>query len=227
MFLGPERDAGTEGWAVKFTWDLELQDDGTVMVRHPFWQYYQRPGYPHPVEWPLATFKTDLQAAHTARLAEYGGRIGEDKDWPMLVTGATSLNAFHIEAGNTTHANGPPEPPPPVHCGLVYNNANLLADCETLLEARDALRGTGTLNWSVDTAIGSWDGVTVDGTPQRVTKLELANKSLTGTIPSVLTKLKLTTLKLAGNSLTGCIPPALREVTTNDLASLNLPDCPE
>ncbi len=35
----------------------------------------------------------------------------------------------------------------------------------------------------------------------------------------------LETLRLSGNSLTGCIPVALKDVPTNDLASLGLPDC--
>ena len=37
--------------------------------------------------------------------------------------------------------------------------------CEALLAARDTLAGSRTLNWSGSTAIGSWDGVTVDGSP--------------------------------------------------------------
>ena len=36
-----------------------------------------------------------------------------------------------------------------------------MTDCEALLAARDTLAGSGTLNWSGSTAIGSWDGVTV------------------------------------------------------------------
>ena len=38
---------------------------------------------------------------------------------------------------------------------------DLVGDCEALLNLRDTLAGTATLNWSVDTAITSWDGVTV------------------------------------------------------------------
>ena len=47
--------------------------------------------------------------------------------------------------------------------GAVTNassNPGLVSDCETLLEARDTLVGTGTsLNWSPNTPITSWDGV--------------------------------------------------------------------
>ena len=130
------------------------------------------------------------------------------------------------------------------------DNYGLTQDCMVLLVAKDTLRGTGTLNWSVDTAISSWDGVTTSGTPSRVTKVELDNESLTesihaglgtlfelthldlsdnsltGDIPAELGWLSnLTEIRLSGNSLTGCIPLALKDVATNDLSSLNLLYC--
>ena len=130
------------------------------------------------------------------------------------------------------------------------DNPALMRDCVELLGLKNTLRGTATLNWSVDTSITSWDGVTMEGTPSRVTKLLLSSESLTGIIPSSLysldelTHLKLSSnsltgeipeqigqlsnleeLRLSGNSLTGCIPLSLKDVTTNDLSSLNLLYC--
>ena len=124
-------------------------------------------------------------------------------------------------------------------------------DCIALLEGKDELAGTATLDWSVDSAITGWEGVTVAGTPSRVTKLLLSSKSLSGTIPAELgglvelTHLNLSSnsltgeipselgelsnlqeIRLSGNSLTGGIPVALEDVPTNDLSSLNLPYCP-
>ena len=126
----------------------------------------------------------------------------------------------------------------------------LVEDCAALLAMRDALAGTATLNWAAGTPMSSWEGVTVAGTPQRVTKLNLASSSLTGELPrrlgdlTALTQLRLngnqltghvpwaltqlpslTHLYLAGNPLTGCIPPALRTVTNNDMTLLALADC--
>ena len=49
------------------------------------------------------------------------------------------------------------------------NNPGLVEDCETLLGLKAELAGTATLNWSATTAIASWDGVSVSGTPLRVT----------------------------------------------------------
>ncbi len=126
-----------------------------------------------------------------------------------------------------------------------------MLDCVALLAAKDTLAGTVTLDWGVDSAITGWEGVTVAGTPSRVTKLLLSNESLSGSIPaelgdlSGLTHLDLSSnsltgeiprelgglpnlqeIRLFGNSLTGCIPAPLRHVPTNDLSTLNLPYCP-
>ena len=130
------------------------------------------------------------------------------------------------------------------------DNPGLMRDCIHLLTAKDTLGGAAVLNWSLDTPITSWDGVTMEGTPQRITGLLLPNKSLTGRIPfdlwrlSGLTRLDLSRnaltgeiprgfaqlsnlqeIRLSGNALTGCILPALRDVAVNDLSALNLPDC--
>ena len=129
-------------------------------------------------------------------------------------------------------------------------NVDLVEDCATLLGLRETLAGTGTLNWTAGRPMMDWGGITIEGTPQRVTKLELANSGLTGAlsgllgdlteltelrlsgntltgrVPSKLQQLTaLTHLYLADNSLTGCVPPSLRNVSNNDLASLGLPDC--
>ena len=42
--------------------------------------------------------------------------------------------------------------------------------------------GDATLNWSVDVPIADWDGVTVSGSPERVTELDLSSKGLNGEI---------------------------------------------
>ena len=89
-------------------------------------------------------------------------------------------------------------------------NPDLVADCQALLAMRDALAGTATLNWSSGTAMSSWDGVTLGGTPQRVTQLSLASRNLTGEMSGLLGNLTgLTELRLNGNRLMGRIPSKL------------------
>ena len=142
-------------------------------------------------------------------------------------------------------------------------NPGLVEDCEHLLNLQDLLSVDQSfetanflpapLNWSPATPLASWTGVTVEGTPRRVTKLELPDlamygvlvslsgsltsfqgltelhlndNDLEGSVPSRLGQFaNLTHLYLGGNRLTGCVPPSLRAVPNNDLASLELPDC--
>ena len=101
------------------------------------------------------------------------------------------------------------------------DNPALVSDCTILLAARDTLRGTATLNWSADTAMSAWTGITLSGTPQRVTGLSLTYARLNGSIPAGLGGLsKLENLQLANNTLTGSIPPELGSLAELDILYL-------
>ena len=98
---------------------------------------------------------------------------------------------------------------------VAFRNPWLVADCNALLAGRDALAGSATLNWSANTPIVYWDGVTIGGTPLRVTWLELPDSQLTGAIPTELGSLtSLQVLILSENQLTGPIPPELGSLTS-------------
>ena len=129
-----------------------------------------------------------------------------------------------VSPGASTHPALPPIPEPQPQSttlkqqckdGAAVSSSNdaLAGDCAVLLGAKDTLRGTGSLNWSTATAISSWDGITLWGTPQRVDWITLRSKSLTGTIPPELGSLALSRLDLRGNSLTGSIPAELGNLT--------------
>ena len=259
LFLGPSSDPQFEAWEVFATWDVERRADDTVVAVHPFrdaWRTYPDDYQTHrsELEMELPAFRTAVAAAHQARLTANGGRTGPDPGYPMLQTDANRLTEFFTAIGAYNHPDGPPVPPSPP-CGLAMSNQQdkpgLMQDCTVLLGGKDTLRGTGTLDWSTGTAIGSWDGLTTAGTPTRVTKVELDDEDLTGTIPADLGSLSelthldlndnsltgdiprelgnlhnLEEVRLSGNSLTGCIPDGLKDVTTNDLSSLNLLYCP-
>ena len=141
---------------------------------------------------------------------------------------ASSEGAAHLRLGGMTErtnvgetidvlspcANGIAVPDP-------ANNPGLVADCDSLLSAWDTLAGTATLDWSADLLIENWDGVTVSGTPPRVTSLGLQHLQLTGTIPAELGSLtNLTHLYLYRNQLSGKIPSELGSLT--NLLRLNL-----
>ena len=90
----------------------------------------------------------------------------------------------------------------------VGSTTALHTDCNTLLNLKDDLRGTATLNWSDTLNMNSWTGVTIAGTPPRVTRLLLGYRGLTGSIPEGLKELsKLQRLGLNNNNLSaGPIP---------------------
>ena len=119
FFLGPTYDASIEAWEPFTIWDVERRADGTVIAVHPERSRWQdkddyKKKYRSQVEMTLPAFKAAAQAAHQARLADYGGRIDADEDLPQLVTDANNLHALHVETGNVNHPDGPPVQPPPV-----------------------------------------------------------------------------------------------------------------
>ena len=263
LFIGPTDDLSAEAWLVMATWDVQRQEDGTVVAVHPdreLWRRLRPDDYPThraALEMELPAFTQAVTTANQARVAANGGRIGADPGLPVLVVNVDQLRQFMIAVGAFGHPDGPPAQPPPVPVcatGTAVTdpgtNRGLVYDCGALLAGKDELRGTATLDWSVDTSITGWEGVTTSGTPSRVTELDLSSEGLNGSIPAELGRLfeltaldlsmnalmgdipaelgwlpNLEELRLSGNSLTGCIPLALKDVATNDLSSLNLLYC--
>ena len=266
LFLGPSSDASIEAWQVHETWDVQRLPGENPVAIHPdlFWYgLFERDDAEFErlrpkLEMELPAFEQAATAAHQARVVANGGRVRPDPTYPMLVSDANELSAYFREVGAYSDPASPPAQPPPVlTCanGTAVTDPNtnwgLVQDCETLLAAKDTLRGTATLNWSKDVAIGLWEGITISGGALgRVTKVDLSSESLSGTIPSELGGLSylagldlstnsltgeiptelgwlsyLAELRLSGNSLTGCIPLPLKDVATNDLSSLNLLYC--
>ncbi len=95
----------------------------------------------------------------------------------------------------------------------VADNNGLTTDCEVLLGAMDTLGGS--LNWSEDSPLWMWDGVTLSADePRRVTRIWLRDQGLNGMIPASLARVEmLTVLNLNQNALMGEIP---------DLSALSL-----
>ncbi len=94
------------------------------------------------------------------------------------------------------------------------DNPGLRADCDVLLATRNILAGEARLNWSEHLPIDLWQGVTIGGPFNRVTRLELAKAGLNGRIPPALGRLsELVSLVLNRNRLTGPVPPELGKLT--------------
>ena len=141
------------------------------------------------------------------------------EDHTLTVT--ASDGAYSSTAGvtvtvidTTTCSNGPAIADP-------VSNPGLVTDCETLLAARDTLAGTGSLNWSLNLDMAQWEGITIGGTPQRVTGLGLHRYTINGSVPAVLGQLDaLQTLDLAFSIVRGEIPGELGRLS--NLVTLNL-----
>ena len=246
--LGAHNAIAVEAWQVVDQWDLQTVAGTVNAVR-----YGALAGDPEHTQTLAALTTRITTAAATDTFA--GDRIAN----------ASGLNGYYRTMGayaDTDPSDGaattftPAQPPVAMTCagGTAVTDPDehraLVHDCEVLLDARSALTGTATLNWSASTAIADWDGVTTGGAPKRVTGLALASRSLSGSIPaglgglSALTTLDLSSnsltgvipaelgllrnlseVRLSGNTLTGCIPAVLRSVPTNDLTSLSLLYC--
>ena len=233
LFLGPSFDTSVEAWEVMRQWRLEQGDDGTVVAVHPQrddWRDFRPTEYEArrpQLEMELPAFEQAVTAAHEARGAANGGRTRPEAGFPMLVADANQLRSYFREVGAYDDPDDPPAWPPSslvTQCrdgGAVPrpdNNSQLLRDCAALLRAKDSLRGTGALNWSHETQITTWDGVTVDRNQNDslyVRDLALADRGLNGFIPSALADLTaLRRLDLDDNTLSGSLPPFLANLTS-------------
>ena len=158
----------------------------------------------------------------------------------------------HLEDYFTTLAP-PPVPDPICANGITIpeprDNWLLVFDCEVLLEFKKSIKGTASLDWSVDVPITDWTGITIGSEPKQVTRVALLGKGLSGGTGASFAHLSaLVSLDLAGNSLefqrehlaglsdlkglylTGnlvddCIPLELRDLESHDLGSLGIDYC--
>ena len=140
----------------------------------------------------------------------------------LPVLGVLALTAFLLWPQGAASAQTPETPTTEQECSAgtaVPNpkrNSGLVADCVILLDARDTLAGSATLDWSANAAVKQWQGITVSGKRPRVKGINLARKrgdgiqKVNGTVPAELGNLKrLERLYLTNNELTGSIPKEL------------------
>ena len=126
-----------------------------------------------------------------------------NKYWPVIATTKTLTYA----CDNGTAVNNP------------VSNPELVDDCDALLRIKDTLDTTDYLDWSVDSDIEDWEGITVEGSPKRVTKFNYRRlltdtDRLTGSLSAEFSELDaLTDIDLDSNSLTGGIPAELGSLT--------------
>ena len=117
MFFGPPVDLSSEAWRLMGYWDVQRQEDDTVIVEHAeieLWES-QRPEdaqtYRSKLVMEMPAFTKAVTTAHQERVNEYGGRIGADPSLPMLVTDVHRLRDYYTEVG--AYAPGSPTPAQP------------------------------------------------------------------------------------------------------------------
>ena len=158
--------------------------------------------------------------------------LGEDPngEWQLRVTDRLHIvdgifDSWSIKVYG--HSSTPVDTSECATGGAVTNassNPGLVSDCETLLGARDTLVGTGTsLNWSASTPMTDWDGVTMVGTPARVSKLLLWNRGLRGTIPVQLGSMTTLTLLDLSTALEVCEGDVCRDTEEHERNRLTGP----
>ena len=118
VFLGPAVDLSSEAWQVVGIWDVQRQEDATVIAVHPYrdlWRRIRPDDYQthrSALEMELPAFTQAVTTAHQARMEEYGGRIGADATLPMLVSDANQLRQYYTEVGAYDDPDNPPAQPP-------------------------------------------------------------------------------------------------------------------
>ena len=122
------------------------------------------------------TTETTVTPTVNHSAASYVIKLGGLTDTDGVVSLNDGSNVITVdvtaEDGETTQtytvavARGPS---PCVTGGAVSDSTNtgLVSDCDALLAVKDTLAGTASLNWSADTSIASWEGLTLLGTPER------------------------------------------------------------
>ena len=204
--MGAYNTIAFEAWQAVEQWDLQTDSSNVVhAVRYGIFE-----GDPEYTQ-TLANLETRIDTASSTD--DFANDRIEN------VSGLTQYYRDIGAYGDITPGDGstatftPAQPPAVLNCANgtavtdASTNRGLVHDCEALLEGKDALRGTATLDWVATSAVTGWEGITTGGTPSRVTKVLLAGESLSGSIPSSLGRLfELTHLNLSSNSLTGEIP---------------------
>ncbi len=120
IFLGPPDDLSSEAWRFLGYWDVQRQEDGTVIAVHrerDIWRSLRPQEYQvhrSVLEMELPALTQAVTAANQARVSEFGGRIGADPSLPLLLTDANNLRQYYVSTGAYDHPEGTPVPPPPV-----------------------------------------------------------------------------------------------------------------
>ena len=169
LFLHPLAQVGAmpiEGWGASQTWDVQEDAGGTLLaVRHGI---------------------SETQDEYSQTLERFMERViagaATDTAAGERLENINELHRYYLDFGaytDITPYDGsdqtfmPAMPPPVPTCAGstavgTDPDPGLVSDCNALLDMKDTLAGTATLNWSQDLAMADWDGIRLGGTPPRI-----------------------------------------------------------
>ena len=76
-------------WSFSHAWDVQRRSDGSIVGVSGKWPRFSHDTDIEDWEYPLGELQQKIKAAHVKVSAEYGGRISDEPDSPMLVTDAS------------------------------------------------------------------------------------------------------------------------------------------
>ena len=148
--MGAHNAIAVEAWQAVAQWDLQLDADATVNAVR-----YGAPSHDPEYSQPLTELEERVETA--AEADEFAGeRIESAEDLDDYYEEIGAYDDITPDDGETTTFT--PEPPPPVPpCYDAVDDPRLtpglVSDCAVLLDVKDTLAGTVTLDWNSDTAI--------------------------------------------------------------------------
>ena len=202
---------------------MERRDDGTVVALHPNREWFTTPFEQSFAEMELPGLTQAVTAAHQARVAANGGRIGEDTGLPMLVTDANRLRQYFSDPKVGGYAPGVPTPAQPPPVPPVFESSSYTFDVAEDVEIGTVVGTVSATDPAMDTVTYSIMAGNDDG------KFTIDTNTGAITVAGALDYESVTsyTLTVEASDEGGGSATATVEISVTDVSPEDLPPAPE